>query len=157
MTEATNSSLIINRFLDFLKRNGLRKTPERVVILEQVLNQSGHFSNEELCAALETRQYHVSRATVYNTIKLLVDANLLVKVSINGCVRFQQASSTSCIHLVCSVCGKVKNVKDANFAAFMRTRRFTAFTPTDYSLCVNGLCSTCARKKKKQLLKLDKL
>ena len=153
MTESANNSLITNKFLNFLKENGLRRTPERSAILEQVLTLTSHFSNEELCAILETRNYHVSRATVYNTLNLLVNADVLIKLNINGGVRFQQANSANYIHLICTSCGKIKNVKDNNFIAFMHTRKFTAFTPTDYSLCVNGICNTCARAKKKQLSK----
>ena len=52
-------------------------------------------------------------------------------------------------HLICTTCGRVKEVKDTNFAAFMNARRFNAFNTDHYSLYVYGTCSSCARKSRR--------
>ena len=104
-----------------------------------------------LMQAMEQDSYHVSRATLYNTLQLLVEARLVRRHVFEGIqVQYEKAGNTPHSHLICTRCGKVKEVRDANFIAFMNARKFTAFTADYYSLYVYGTCSTCARKLKKQ-------
>lgn len=68
-----------DRFLAYLKERGLRQTSERVAIFDEVYDIDAHFDAEELLARLKDRAVAVSRATVYNTLELLVDCNLVVR------------------------------------------------------------------------------
>ena len=93
----------------------------------------------------------MSRATLYNTIHLLVEAQLVRRHVFDGLqVQYEKAGNTPHSHLICTSCGKLKEVRDPNFIAFMNARKFTAFTTDYYSLYVYGTCSTCARKHKRQ-------
>ena len=65
----------------YLELRSHRKTPERYAILDAVYSMDGHFSLEELDARLGKDNFRVSRATLYNTMRLFLELRLVIRRS----------------------------------------------------------------------------
>lgn len=146
---ANSNNPVVRKFSDYLDAHALRRTTERYAILNRIMNINGHFTVEELQQLLDIDGFRVSRSTVYNTIELLIEAKLLRRHVFEGMQAQYERITLPHTHLICTSCGKIKEVRDPNLAAFMNARRFNAFNTDHYSLYVYGTCSTCARKLKR--------
>ena len=139
-------------FTEFLKKNNQRKTPERYAILERIYKHEGHFNAELLYKEMQN-EYRVSLATVYNTLDLLLNSNLIIKHQFGQQeAQYEKAFDDKIHHhLVCTDCGKVKEFSDKQIRTMIQTKRFAYFEASHYSLYIYGICSKCKQKRKNKL------
>lgn len=102
---------IFSAYLDSKKQ---RKTPERFAILEEVYGRSDHFDVESLYVQMKNKNYRVSRATVYNTLDLLIACDLVKRhqFGTGQAVYEKSYGYRNHDHLICIDCGKVHEYCD---------------------------------------------
>ncbi len=130
---------------DYLDLNNHRKTPERYAILEAVCNTEGHFTLEELGDKLnEEYNFPVSRATLYNTLKLFLELRLVIRHRFQGTTRYESCyANNSHSHQVCTMCGKVTEVKSPEVTKVINELHLKRFRKDGFALYIYGICSSC--------------
>lgn len=136
------------RFIDFIRSRGMRLTPERIALLEEVYRQHGHIDAEEILAGLRDSGQKVSRATVYRNLELLVECGLVQRQRL-GRNRFLYEhvhTGQRHDHLACGDCGRVVEfVSPAIQAMLNEICRAHSFSREERQIQILGLCEACAR------------
>ena len=136
----------VERILDsYLEINNHRKTPERYAILRAVYGMTGHFTLDELGEKLAAvYKFPVSRATLYNTMNLFMELRLVIRHRFQGTTKYEAcyAGDSHCHH-ICTVCGKVTEVKAPEIAEAIDAMHLKRFRKDGFSLYIYGICSTC--------------
>lgn len=143
--EAETYSEIKDLFTGYLTEKKLRKTEERYTIFEHICAFPGHFDICMLHEQLENDHFHVSKATLYNTLDVLVDAGLIVRHPVSAkSVQYElRMLADTHLHLICTQCGGIREMRNTVLQAEVDNLKITRFTPEFYCLYVYGLCSKC--------------
>ncbi len=131
---------------EYIARRNMRYTPERESIVREIFARHDHFSVEDLYLALRKKRRQISRASIYRTLPLLIDAGLVAQV-------FQDSGQTlyehtyghehHC-HLRCLRCGQVVEFSEPTLRGVEeRLAREMGYLVDGHKLEVLGTCPAC--------------
>jgi Fur family ferric uptake transcriptional regulator len=135
----------IKLFHDFLKRRGMRHTREREAIVREILSSDEHFDVDELFIRLKKKS-GVSKASIYRTIPLLIEAGLISEVYLeNGHMHYEHVYGRDhhC-HLRCNHCRTIIEFTDPRLTEIEEdlARKFN-FVTDGHKLEITGICPKC--------------
>lgn len=128
---------------EYLSDRGLRQTSERKAIFEEVYATDTHFDADELYIQLKEKGVGVSRATVYNTLDLLTDCELVVRHQFGkNQATFERAYSYwQHDHLICTDCGHIHEFCDPRIQSVRdMVEEIFNFEVTKHSMQMYGVC-----------------
>ena len=144
--------IVKEKFTTYLTAKKCRKTPERYAILNIIYTEQRHFDMDSLYDTMNASNFRVSRATLYNTMQLLLDCKLVLKHQFGKNISVYERAYNNDFHhhLICTNCHKIQEYKykDDSLKSAIKNERIRSFTPTHYSLNIYGLCSVCSKKLK---------
>ena len=147
------NSININELKENLKEKGYKLTPQRRAILDIIIDKEGqHLTAEEIYDEVKKICPDIGLATVYRTVLLLEEVNVIYKLDLNdGCSRYELVHSDEehrHHHLVCNECKKVFEVQDDLLEELEeRIEKTYKFRILDHSVKFFGICSECCDQK----------
>lgn len=156
MTDENIKETVKRVFSDYLELKKCRKTPERFAILDMIYSLDGHFNIDMLYEKMiERKKFRVSRATLYNTILLLLDAQLVVRHQFGNSSQYEKLYHCGMhLHLICTQCGSVNEYQEEALQNAIKNTKFKFFTTSHFTLYVYGLCRRCAMSHKRKMKRI---
>jgi len=107
---------LMDNFKTILRKKGFKITPQRIAVLEEIIKDKGHRDSEDIYLAIKSHKTHVSRATVYRVLDILVQNKFVRKLNLgDGRARYEsKIDSIHHDHLICEICGKIIEFMDSD-------------------------------------------
>src|SRR5829696_8551913 len=131
--------------LEALDRSPYRTTGPRRAVARLIADHDGHFSAAELVAEARERRIAVGRATVFRTLEMLAELDLVERIDLpSGEHAYVACEPAHHHHVVCSSCGRTADIDDAGMRAVVReVQRRTGYAIREHRLELFGLCPAC--------------
>lgn len=141
-------------FTEYLKKEKNRITPERFQVLDAALDYEGHFGADDLYVKMKNENYQVSRATVYNTLELLANCELLAKRNFGeNLTRYESKfGRKNHDHLICISCGKIREFSNPKIRQLVDEicdnmgYEFSGYSFNIFGKCTNDNCPEHSEK-----------
>jgi len=133
----------------YLTDHDSRYTAQKREIVEEIYRNKTHFEIEEFMSRCYAKHKQLSRATVYRTVKQLLEGGFLQKISTkDGKVFYEQTMGTKHHdHLICNICGKILEIKESVIDDYLNNYcKQIGFEHEYRSLHLYGTCSDCVVK-----------
>lgn len=147
------------QFKEILRQHGLKVTSQRILVLETIANHPGeHLTAEEIHDMAREKYPEIGLATIYRTLQVLVDLQVIDRVSFDdGVVRYElgtaekNGSRHHHHHAICRCCGKVISFEGDLLEKLEQALYDTmGFVVTDHEVRLTGYCRKCAGQEREK-------
>lgn len=136
----------IQELVTSLRKEGFRITPQRMAIVDYVMNTEEHPSAEHIHKVIQKQHPMVSLSTVYKTLDLLREKRLLNEIEVNGESRFDPNTGEH-VNLVCLNCGIIEDSDEGELKEIQnKIAKKSKYLIIRGSLDLYGYCSKCKSK-----------
>jgi Fur family transcriptional regulator, ferric uptake regulator len=140
---------------EFLKAGNNRITPERFDVLDAALDYEGHFGADDLYILMKNKSFNISRATVYKTLELLAQCDLIRKRNFGGTItKYENNFKKQHDHVICLDCGRIVEFNSNKIKEFPdKICDELGFELENYSLNIFARCKsikTCKHYKERK-------
>ena len=152
-----NEQSPVEKFREFLEIRGEKLTEPRRILIRHIFDSHKHFDADELVADLHQAGRRVSRATVYRTLRLLVEAGLLRELRLTNRTAYEHDHGyPSHDHLHCTECNTVIEFNDEEVRRLRDAVSLQhGFRATGHRFLITGVCPSCSRAKSTPRRRLD--
>lgn len=133
-------------FLEFLEQRNLKLTRQREAVIDEIFEGKGHFEAEEIVQRLRQQQLRVSRATVYRTLELLKECQLVERLDFGTAHAYYEHTQVGehHDHLICDQCGSITEFHNDRLEAIQaEICKKHGFEESHHSLRIFGQCKKC--------------
>lgn len=132
-------------FIQRFRHQGLRVTPQRLLVMEALATNGGHMTADEIMRWTSERYPAINLATIYRTLDLLASVGLVTQTDLGGgASQFELVGETLHHHLVCEHCGAVTEIDDALLVPLReRVLHQFGFRAGARHMAIFGLCRAC--------------
>ncbi len=133
--------------IDAMDRAGIRLTQPRRAVATLIADRGGHFTANDLVADARARRFGIGRATVFRSLELLAEVNLVERLDLpSGTHAYVSCEPAHHHHVVCSRCARSTEVDDCGMSAVAQeVARRTGYRIDEHRLELFGLCPDCRR------------
>lgn len=129
-------------FVESLRKNNLKATPQRLTIVEALYLQ-GHINIDDLYSILKKKFPSISLATIYKNINAMIEISFLSEVKIPKQKSVYELTKIEHSHVVCSNCNTIMDVEIDTINILKQASELSNYTLLSSSIVFNGLCSNC--------------
>ena len=134
-----------------LKDKGITLTPQRIAIIEYMMNNKNHPTADEIYNAIKKKYWTISVATVYSTLELLEELGEIQKIYTDSSARYDWNKKPH-HHFICRKCGKIYDIEDefTEICPIISVAKEQGYKIENIKAYFYGLCPKCASEEKKK-------
>lgn len=137
----------MEKLSSLFKEKNLKLTPQRYAIYKYLKATKAHPSAEMIYNELRTNYPTMSLATVYKTLKTLIEIDLVQELNVGEDNFRFDANTEMHPHIMCLSCGKVDDIEHADFSYLNKeVEKFSSYNVKDHQLYFYGVCPECKKK-----------
>lgn len=130
----------------FLEEHGIRASSQRILMLEYLMQNNVHPTADKIYVDLSKKLPTISKATVYNNLKLFLNKDIIKEVNIDNNEVHYDMMMDNHAHFICNKCNKIEDLDIK--AVDIDTSILEGYDITSQDIFLKGTCSECLRKEK---------